>query len=82
MDLLFSFLVWIVLLVFSYHFCTNLGEYSEPGGKIFPPGKFFERLEKTSIMLSVLGLIWLAFSILWMLFLIYHHGVFARLMGG
>lgn len=81
MDLLFSFMVWTALLVFSYQFCTNLGEYSNPGGKIFPSGKFFERLEKVSIVLSIVGLVWLAASILWMLFLIYHHGVFERLLG-
>ena len=81
MDLLFSFLVWTALLVFAYYFCTSLGEYSSQEARMFPEGAFFEMLEKLGLYASLLGLIWLAGSIMWMMVLAYTSGVLAEIFG-
>ena len=81
MDLIFSFMVWTLLLVFAYFFCTNLGEYSAEDGEIFPPGAFFDTLEKVGFYLSMAGLFWLTGSIVWMIVLAYQHGAIAKIFG-
>ncbi len=81
MDLLLSFLIWIVLLVFAYFFCTNLGEYSAKDGQLFPEGRFFRTLEKAGLYVSMMGLVWLAGGILWMMYLAYDTGVVAEILG-
>ncbi len=81
MDLLFSFLVWIALLVFAYYFCTSLGEYSSTEERMFPEGAFFRVLEKIGLYASLVGLVWLAGSIIWMMVLAYTSGVLAEIFG-
>ncbi len=81
MDLLFSFLVWIALLVFAYYFCTSLGEYSSTEERMFPEGVFFRVLEKIGLYASLVGLVWLAGSIIWMMVLAYTSGVLAEIFG-
>ncbi len=81
MDLVFSILVWIVLLVFAYYFCTSLGEYSTTEARMFPEGAFFRVLEKLGLFASLVGLVWLAGSIVWMMVLAYTSGVLAEIFG-
>ena len=81
MDLVFSILVWISLLFFAYQFCTNLGEYSSTEDRMFPEGLFFRVLEKLGLYLSLVGLVWLAGSISWMMILAYTSGVLAEIFG-
>ena len=81
MDLVFSILVWIGLLFFAYQFCTNLGEYSSTEDRMFPEGLFFRVLEKLGLYLSLVGLVWLAGSISWMMILAYTSGVLAEIFG-
>ena len=81
MDLLFSFLVWIALLVFAYNFCTSLGEYASTEERMFPEGVFFQVLEKLGLYASIAGLIWLVGSIVWMMVLAYTSGVLAEIFG-
>ena len=81
MDLLFSFLVWTALLVFAYTFCTSLGEYSSEEARMFPEGAFFTVLEKLGLYTSLLGLVWLTGSIVWMMVLAYTSGVLAEIFG-
>jgi len=81
MDLVFSIFVWMVLLVFAYYFCTSLGEYSSEEARMFPEGTFFRVLEKLGLYASLLGLVWLAGSIMWMMVLAYTSGVLAEIFG-
>ena len=81
MDLLFSFLVWIALLIFAYYFCTSLGEYSSTEERMFPEGTFFRVLEKLGLYASLVGLVWLVGSIMWMMVLAYTSGVLAEIFG-
>ena len=81
MDLLFSFFVWVCLLVFAYYFCTSLGEYSSTEDRMFPEGIFFQVLEKIGLYASLVGLVWLAGSILWMIVLAFTTGVVAEIFG-
>ena len=81
MDLLFSFLVWATLLVFAYYFCTSLGEYSSTEERMFPEGAFFTVLEKFGLYASLVGLVWLTGSIIWMMVLAYTSGVLAEIFG-
>jgi len=82
MDLLFSFGVWILLLIFAYYFCTSLQEYSEEGGPFLPAGRFFARLENVVYYCSIGGLLWLTASIVWMIWLCYHTGAIVRIFAG
>ncbi len=82
MDLLFSFGVWIALLVFFYYFCTSLQEHSEEGGPFLPEGQFFERLEKVVYHFSVFGMWWLTASIVWMIWLCWTTGAIAKIFAG
>jgi hypothetical protein len=70
-----------VLLFFAYQFCTNLGEYSTTEDRLFPEGLFFRVLEKLGLYLSLLGLVWLAVSVSWMMVLAYTSGVLAEIFG-
>jgi len=81
MDLAFSILVWIALLFFAYQFCTNLGEYSSTEDRMFPEGTFFKVLEKLGLYASLLGLVWLTGSIVWMMVLAFTSGVLAEIFG-
>jgi hypothetical protein len=81
MDLFFSILVWIGLLGFAYIFCTHLGEYSTTEDRLFPEGPFFVVLEKLAVFWSLVGLVWLAGSIIWMIVLAYTSGVLAEVFG-
>ena len=81
MDLLFSILVWVGLLVFAYFLCTNLTEYTTSEDRMFPEGIFFQVLEKIGLYASLVGLVWLAGSILWMIVLAYTSGVLAEIFG-
>ena len=81
MDLVFSFFVWIALLVFAYHFCTTIGEYSSDEPRLFPEGLFFRTLEKLGLYLSLLGLVWFVGGVVWMMVLAYTTGVIAEIFG-
>ena len=81
MDLVFSFFVWIALLVFAYHFCTTIGEYSSDEPRLFPEGLFFRTLEKLGLYLSLFGLVWLVGGVIWMIGLAYTTGVIAEIFG-
>ena len=81
MDLLFSILIWMGLLVFAYYFCTSLGEYSTTEDRLFPEGGFFVVLEKLGLYGSLVGLVWLAGSVIWMIVLAYTSGVLAEIFG-
>ena len=81
MDLVFSIFVWITLLVFAYYFCTSLGEYSTTEDRMFPEGAFFVVLEKLGFYASLVGLVWLTGSIVWMMVLAYTSGVLAEIFG-
>jgi hypothetical protein len=70
-----------MLLVFAYFFCTSLGEYSSDEPRMFPEGAFFRVLEKLGLYASLLGLVWLAGSIAWMMVLAYTSGVLAEIFG-
>ena len=76
-----SILVWVGLLVFAYYFCTSLGEYSTTEERMFPEGTFFKVLEKLGLIVSLVGLVWLAGSIVWMMVLAYTSGVLAEIFG-
>ncbi len=81
MDLVFSFFVWIALLVFAYHFCTTIGEYSSDEPRLLPEGLFFRTLEKLALYISLLGLVWLAGGVAWMIGLAFKTGVIAEMFG-
>ena len=81
MDLVFSFFVWIALLVFAYHFCTTIGDYSSDEPRLLPEGLFFRTLEKLGLYLSLLGLVWFVGGVVWMMVLAYTTGVIAEIFG-
>ena len=81
MDLIFSFFVWIALLVFAYHFCTTIGEYSSKEPRLLPEGLFFRTLEKLGLYLSLFGLVWFVGGVVWMIVLAYTTGVIAEIFG-
>ncbi len=48
---------------------------------MFPEGTFFKVLEKLGLIVSLVGLVWLAGSIVWMMVLAYTSGVLAEIFG-
>ena len=81
MDLIFSFFVWIALLVFAYHFCTTIGDYSSAEPRLLPEGLFFRTLEKLGLYLSLFGLVWFVGGVVWIIVLAYTTGVIAEIFG-
>ena len=81
MDLIFSFFVWIARLVFAYHFCTTIGDYSSDEPRLLPEGLFFRTLEKLGLYLSLFGLVWFVGGVVWMMVLAYTTGVIAEIFG-
>ena len=81
MDLVFSILVWIALLVFAWFFCTSLVDYETTEERMFPEGAFFRVLEKLGLYASLVGLAWLAGGVVWMMVLAYTSGVLAEIFG-
>ena len=48
---------------------------------MFPEGLFFRVLEKIGLYAALLGLVWLAGSVIWMMVLAYTSGVLAEIFG-